>query len=396
MRYIKLTSSLFIGLVGFVLYFFTIPSIDTENFLSVDIENGDKEILEDVYLSGSLDYNSFVYQNQETLIVEELPFLKQIDDPYDPDIRYLLDKYPEFISDIHYDMNRVVKHYGDSENYVTAAFLNYERTNYSVNLEDLHLELFNKETKEVQKEKIKITDYTSGDSADIYAIHESYPTVQILYSSTEWDSDHYTSTSTLLLGEYNLETKKYTQETLKQLDGDFSYNEVGMNVTNNQDFAILPFYNEHFGEESYTDEVKDEIMIVDLVNKKANEFKSGSQYLLSDQNELYSFTEENGSATLNKYDDNNEEIVDTVSLDLEKIEVDGSSDLDITTKIVDENLFLFYNEIHYEDGASKLNPINFQAFAIDSGKEVAKGKIKFNDSKYSTSHAFIDDLEKIK
>lgn len=412
MRYIKLTSSLFIGLVGFVLYFFTIPSIDTDNFLTIDVEAGDKEILDDMYLSGSLDYNSnyyssFVYQDQETLIVEELPFLKQMDDPYDSEIRSLLKKYPEFISDIHYDMNQMVTHYGDSKDYVTAAYFNYERADYSIGLDELYLELFNKETKEIKKEKIKLTEYENGDSADIYAIHENYPTVQILYSTTEWDSDYYESTSTLLLGEYNLETKKYTQETLKKLEGDFSFNEVGMNVTNNQELAVLPFYsqgNEYVVDESSTGEVvehmtsesdgRDKIIVVDLVNKTTNEVKYGLHYLVSEQNELYSFTEENGSGVLNKYDDNNEEVVDTISLDLEEIELDESTELDPMAKIIDGKLFLFYNIIQYENGESKLNPINFQAFAVDSGKEVAKGKIKFNGSKFSASNALIDNLEK--
>ena len=404
MRYIKLNISLFIGLVGLVFYFLTVPAIDAEKFMSIDVESGDEKVFDDLYLGGSLDYNSnihssFIYQDNQINIHEELPILKKLDEPSFPKEKVLLDQYPEFISDINSDINIIDSQFLDSKDYVVSSFFKTAEKDYNIDLKQLNLQILNKDTDEIESDEISRTENVKGDFSNIFSIQEEFPIVRVLFSITDWGSHNSEEVSTLLLGEYNFETKNYSEEVIKKADGDFQLDDNQDFVSDNRTQTLLTFYPSGNATEAegHIDEVTDtdsdeQTLLANLVDSEVTQLDGNKKYLTTENNELFSLEFENNSEALNKYDAQGEEIVDKIPLDITGDVDPLDSEQLLISNIIDDKLFIFQSNMPMNNRG--LDPTEFQVFDIQTGEEISAGEIKFDSKELSASEVFISEIGK--
>src|SRR5699024_7950596 len=99
----------------------------------------------------------------------------------------------------------------------------------------IYLNALNKETKETVEDTIQRESDPASDSVNIIGMHEEYPVVKILYSTSTWTTDSIGKKSNLSVGEYNFETKTYSEESLLNEEGSFyAYNSDPYNIKNNK------------------------------------------------------------------------------------------------------------------------------------------------------------------
>lgn len=76
MRYLKLSISLILSVIGLAVYFITIPRVDEDELVHLTVQAGDEAILEDYSFDGYIyDYSSFMLTGEDILVPENLPFL---------------------------------------------------------------------------------------------------------------------------------------------------------------------------------------------------------------------------------------------------------------------------------------------------------------------------------
>ena len=82
MRKVNLIVSVLIGLIGTIVYFVTIPTVDEEALVNVVIEAGDEKVLEDIYFNGYLyDYSDFQVTQEGVHTTKGLSYLENLDAP---------------------------------------------------------------------------------------------------------------------------------------------------------------------------------------------------------------------------------------------------------------------------------------------------------------------------
>lgn len=400
-RYSRLITSLAIGLIGMAFYFITVPHVNSDEVLDYTVDTGDGEELEDLYLGGYIyDYSSFVHKDGETKLYEELPYLEQLDGQPSLKVDELLDKYPTLINDLVYDTEVTTYHILESEeNITTASFRDYHK-DYRVNLDTLYLESLNKETEEIEKDEITRDDYLDGDSVEILAAYEEAdaPIVKLLFTITNWQTANTKETNSLILAEYNTETKDYSEETLKKGSDTFSQHEYYGYTNENSDLYLIE--EEDFDRDSMYDEEmlaeEDNTLLVDFAENSLEELEDNVLYTLSDENELYGIESEAEETILRKYNAENLEANEEVTLDLDQhISLEENEQMEATTekqtlaKIINNKLYLIQSKADSET----LQPAFYQVFAVETGDEIEKGKINVDkDFDHQVNGLIIDEI----
>lgn len=398
MRYIKLIISLVIGLVGFGISFAAIPKFDEEKIITVAVDDG-ANVDEDVYFEGyDPDDYHFVYQNGKTQLESQLPFLEQLDRPTTAELSYLLDSYPNMVSDILFNTQILNYHFLDSEDYLMSSYFNFSSSSYNLDTENIHLEILNKKTNELEADTIKRENKQSFYPSEvrILSMYQEYPTVKTLFTLSKWDES---TESYLMLGEYNFETKNYTEQTLKQINGMFeSYLSEDMYrmVSTNNEQVLVP--NDEYIE-NYSDEegsyVESQISysVVNFTNNTLTDLdnSSGALCLTSDTGELYSLSADENNVYLKNYNPQNYEVANKHELATDErmnLQNTGYESLGYYTKasVVNNKLYIIYpQEIDYMTNTNMIDTNNESAFAIyqifdtATGEELSSGEFLYDD-----------------
>ena len=187
MRKINLIVSVLIGLIGTIVYFVTIPTVDEEALVNVVIEAGDEKVLEDIYFNGYLyDYSDFQVTQEGVHTTKGLSYLENLDAPLEMDLQMLQKNYPEFINQLIYNTNIYSKNLVFSDSYLTSAHFQSSEGNYRIETEKIHLNLLDKTTGEIKSEIVNRGNNQAGDGVDVVGIYENYPTVKVLLSINTW------------------------------------------------------------------------------------------------------------------------------------------------------------------------------------------------------------------
>ena len=230
MRHIKLIISSLIAMVGIIIYFVSIPTINEETLVHLTVEAGNEELLDDIYFTGFLQganyYNSFQMNSDQDLVTyENLPFFEKLDASPNQSLNILQEKYPEVVNELNYN-NKINDFYIlNSEDELISAYFKISDSNYYMNHSTVYLNALNKETNESTENEIARENYPDGDYVNIVGMYEEYPVVKILYNTSTWNMDT-GEKSKLTVGEYNFETKDYSENSLLNEDGGLFSNMV--------------------------------------------------------------------------------------------------------------------------------------------------------------------------
>lgn len=399
MRHIKLIISSLIAMVGIIIYFVSIPTINEETLVHLTVEAGNEELLDDIYFTGFLQganyYNSFQMNSDQDLVTyENLPFFEKLDASPNQSLNILQEKYPEVVNELNYN-NKINDFYIlNSEDELISAYFKISDSNYYMNHSTVYLNALNKETNESTENEIARENYPDGDYVNIVGMYEEYPVVKILYNTSTWNMDT-GEKSKLTVGEYNFETKDYSENSLLNEDGGFSeYGTTPYSLKNNELQIIHHYENETYNTtnapnvqinpsvpNAYVyDFVEDTLL--PLENSKTN-------YFVGNGNQLYTLENEE-EVLLREHDQTEQKIINEIPL-----EFDFSLNLQeeyptFLTEVVNDQLFVIQNEADKNNGMSLLSS-NFQVFDIHSGESLLTGKIDYDtESEVNATEATIN------
>src|SRR5699024_11006193 len=222
MRKINLLIASAIGIIGLLIYFLSMPTLNEDALIDIQVKAGDEKLLEDMYLSGDIyDFTSYYTVNGETTTYKGLSYLEQLDTPYSTELMFLQKKYPELINKVFYG-NSFFDYtlLNNADHLVTTGFTMKEN-GYDLDLSVVLMNVLNKETGKIDEETINRDNYPTGDWYTILAAYDEYPVFKFLYKTETWTDEVTGSESTLTLGEYNIETKNYSEKQLTNEITDF-------------------------------------------------------------------------------------------------------------------------------------------------------------------------------
>lgn len=373
MRKINLLIASAIGIIGLLVYFLSMPTLNEDALVDIQVKAGDEKLLEDFYFSGDIyDFTSYYTVNGETTTYEGLSYLEQLDTPYSTDLGFLQKKYPEFINKLLYGNNFWDYTLLNSEKYLMTTGFTTVDDGFNINPNVILMDLLNKESGEIEEETINRDNFPRGDWYSILATHEEYPVFKFLFEAETWTNDAVGTESTLTLGEYNIETKNYSEKHLTSDMGDFylygNYSQVG----DTQNIHLLSTVDNQTGLET----------ISHLVN-----FEDGSihpieqtdrKYFVGDDGNLYALENEDGSLFLRQYDYSNEETLSEVELDTD-LSLDLSSEYSpLITELRDGKLYIVINQVNESMREEDMKPSLFQIFDSLTGESLLSGVAEYN------------------
>lgn len=364
MRYIKLSMSLIISMIGLVVYFVTIPQIDEDKFVELTVLAGDEELLDDYYFNGYVyNYGSYHLTTDDILIPNNLPYLQGLDATEDIEIELLNRNYPEFAKALNsaYAIS-------EGENYLTSAYFNYDYKTYTEMHNQLQLSIMNKETKEIVEETVQRDNNSRVLYVEIAGIYESYPEVHVLINARNYvETNSYSEESHLSLVSYNFETKNMTEKTLlkeEEYIDSASYNRSKPNQ------PVQLFLSSDY------DTQIDQVYLVDYVKGEIHNWKSnGGTYLLSDDNRIYNVIENK----LTEYDETGQNIINEISLATDFKNGRDNFFANGQPYILDDKLFYLSNDYSTsnEVGATKFKPTHVVVYDMASGEILTEVQFDF-------------------
>ena len=376
-----------------VIYFVTVPKVNEEALVQLTVEAGNEELLEDIYFSGYLyDYGTFYVNDKEGVTTNEsLSYLEKLDALGDPSLDILQEKYPEMISELNYN-NRISHFYilNSKEELVTGHF-KISNSNYYIDSSTVYLSTLNKETNEIIEDTVKRENYPDGDHINIVGMYEEYPVVKILYSVSTWNVDHSGEKSSLTVGEYNFETKDYSENSLLNEDGSlYEYASTAYNAKNNEMQII-----HHYGNDTYENTntpSEPSAYVYNFVEDTLSPLETTTaNYFIGNNNELYTLENEGEDIFLRQYDQTEQEIENEVALETE-FPLHLYSEYPLLTEVIDDQLFVVQSAADEMSGQGAL-PTDFQVFDMHSGENLLTGKIAYNtDSEVNITEATILSL----
>lgn len=378
MRNTKLIISSFIALVGVVIYFVTVPKVNEEALVQLTVEAGNEELLEDIYFNGHLyDYGSFgVNEKEGVATIESLPYLEKLDALEDPSLNILQKKYPEFINELNYN-NRISHFYIlNSEDELISGHFQLNDSEYYVDTSTVYLSALDKETNEVTEDIVKREKDFNGDYINIIGMYEEYPVVKILYSTSTWTPDRPGEKSNLSVGEYNFETKNYSEHSLLSKDGGFYEYGSSSYIAKNNEIQII----QHYGNEVYETTASNETgtYVYSFVEDTLSPLDpTTTNYFIGNSNQLYTLEYEGEEVLLKQYDQTGQELKTEVVLDPESpLHLNGEYP-ELLAEIIDDQLFVIQNAVAEIDNQG-VKPTDFQVFDLYSGESLLTGKINYN------------------
>lgn len=384
MRKINLIVSVLIGLIGTIVYFVTIPTVDEEALVNVVIEAGDEKVLEDIYFNGYLyDYSDFQVTQEGVHTTKGLSYLENLDAPLEMDLQMLQKNYPEFINQLIYNTNIYSKNLVFSDSYLTSAHFQSSEGNYRIETENLHLSLYEKETEEIHSTIINRSKEMQEDFIDVIGIYEDYPTIKLLLSANNWPNNYEEGTSRVLLGEYNFETKVYNEKELIEKEGSF----FADYVSPNQKAVLFNHYSE--SEEGNYLLDYDSGVLTSLETE-------GKVLLLDEESNLFALADNEGQSVLQTYD-----MLDGGGLEaVQEVALATAFDLTlnqeefalIEAKLIGDYLYVIQNQENFESNGEVL-PALIQVFNRSTGENALNGLIQFDEkNEVQARSGFIDSI----
>lgn len=382
MRNIKLMISSFIAIVGIIIYFVSIPKVNEDALVKLTVEAGDEKLLDDIYFEGYIyDYSLFQLDNENGVMTNEnLPYLEKLDAPGNQSIKILQEKYPDFVNELYYG-NNINGYYiiNNDNDLVSGHFENYEG-DYSIDASAVYLSILNKENNEIVKDKVKRENYPEADQVEIVGMYEEYPVVKILYSTSTWAIDYSDEKGNLSVGEYNFETKNYTETSLLSENGMFyDYNSNVYNAKNNEIQIITHDRNDYYNEYEETNEANDPTAyIYNFVENSLTPLKDPTvDYFIGNSNQLFALKVEGDETFLRQYNQTGEEVENEVLLNLETPINLYEEYPPLIAEIIDDQLFIVQSTMP-EAPTQKILPSILQVFDVHSGENLLTGKINYD------------------
>lgn len=386
MRYMKLILSVLIGIVGMVIYFVSMPTIDEDKMVEMTVEAGDESLLDGMYFTGyMMDYSSFLFDENGVAIYDELPFLQQLDTREHEELAMLQSEHPDFMNELLFDMNTYAFGISTNEEYLVSGSIMQNPEDYSAQFNQLNIQVLDKQTGEMKTDSIQRENFPTGDTVDFLGIYQEYPTIKFLINTGTWDMTNYEETAKISLIEYNIETKDYTEENILKADGYIYSYGYGIVSTNKSllTLALAPNYedtNIHLF--NFTDHSLEEIG------------ESQDYFIVSEDSQLYSLTNEEGRSMLNHYGEDTKEISGQTELNLEE-RIDFTMEFPggIST-IVDNKLYLVESQYVSQPGATaEIPPSTLYVFDIETGEKLLESTIHYDTENQSTAYeAFIETI----
>lgn len=384
MRYIKLSVSLLISIIGLVVYFVTIPEINEEEFVQLTVQAGDKSILDDYSFNGYIfDYGSFQLTSEDVFVPENLPFLEKLDATDNMETMVLKEAYPDFVNPLVYSANTLSYLISSDEEYLTSAHMDYQRKTYEQFYSKLYLRIFNKESKKFEEDIVNRAVDDNVSYTSIIGLYENYPEVTVLLDSRITDNnDSYKETGELSLLSYNIETKNMTEEVIFEAEGYIESTHY-VPVLSNQSLQLFHLYDPESGERlNY---------LLDYTEDKLTQLTSGEiSNFISDDNRLYSLE----GTSLIEYDKTGQEKKKEVPLSIDSGEF-SHTEIEVPT-ILDGKLFIIKNnEMMVESQKSDVRPSKLVVYDIATGDILVEALFNYDGTKQvDAMEAFVFQVNK--
>lgn len=384
MRYIKLSVSLLISVIGLVVYFITIPEINEEEFVQLTVQAGEEAILDNYSFNGYIfDYGSFQRTSEDVFAPENLPFLEKLDSTDNMETMVLKEAYPDFVNPLIYNANMNSYLISSGEEYLTSAHIDYQTNTYDQSYSKLYLRTFNKESKQFEEDIVDRAEKSNVSYTDIIGLYENYPEVTVLLNTRIPDNtDSYKETGELSILSYNFETKNMTEEVIFESEGYIEPTQY-MPVINNQTLVLLNVYDPETGERlNY---------LLDYTQDKLTELTSGeTANFISDDNRLYSLE----GTSLIEYDKTGQEKMKEIPLSTDSGEF-SHTEIEVPT-ILDGKLFLIKNnEMVLESPQSDIKPSNLVVYDIATGEVLLEAHFNYDGTKQvNATEAYVYQVNK--
>lgn len=389
MRYLKLSISLILSVIGLAVYFVTVPRIDEDELVQLTVQAGDEAVLDDYSFNGYIhNYSSFSLTNEDILVPANLPYLEMLDAREEMEIMMLKETYPDFVNKLAYGANTYSYLISADEKYLTSTHFEYQSGAFSEIYSKLHFRALNKETNEIEEDFVTRELGSNIFYASIVGIKEDYPNVDVLIDTrlSNQSNENY-EISELSLVSYNFETKNMTETVLLETP-DYIEPVVYNAVHNNESIQAFRSYDSEANEEviSLVDYDKDTIIKREI---------AGERLIVSDDSRLYGIVE----TTLVEYDKTSQEKVSEVDLAMDFIE---KKKLDFTMNelfILDGKLFVLNNnemdEVNEDSVTNQIKPTDLVVYAISTGEILAEAQFTYGGTEQVGAWAAsIDQIKK--
>lgn len=380
MRYKNLLLSSIIGLIGMICYFATIPTINEDKMVQLTVEAGDESQLDDVFLGGYLyGYSSYLIAEKETSIYDGIPYLKKLDSIDDFKGGLLQQKHPDFLDNLYFDTKKYAHGILTSDNHLISAHFE-QGENYYANLDQIYLNILDKATDEIKEEVIQRINHPVGNVVEFLGMTQNYPSVKLLIHTYTWDSPEDGYTSQLSVIEYNTETKNYSEAVIHQFIGSYYPNHYTW-VFNNESLVLLTLDENNYLDEFSTTTPNP----IYAFNFEDNSFKpidndGSTNFLVSDNNELYSYNVLSGEIVLRHLDKSTFETLSETTLVIsEEADAQENNAIYIPT-ILNEKVYLAESQLSEtsEANSAGIKPSKLYVYQIGTGEQLLQAEIEYD------------------
>lgn len=373
MKKIRLVLATVIGFIGLFIYFMTMTSIDEDTLVDIRVQAGDKDIFEDVYLSGYLyDFDNFQIADNEVMTLHNLSYLERLDAHYFIDMYLMQQEYPEFMDILMYEqMNHDYLLLESSDYLMSGSFQYSDDYEFQIDGSELTLTMLDKETEEITEEVLERPDGAIGDQMSVIGLYEAYPNIHILYNISNWEDSHMGyETSTLSYGVYNIETKNYSEKTIINEEGSFYDGQSISSILPNKQLMLFEYYG--------GDTLADTKYLFNFADGSFKELDDslGNIYI-NNQDDIFELVSSDGATVLRQYNDTFDEIVNEVTLATDK-PINILTDISpVGFYVIDEKVYIFENQ-YAEESNKPVEPTLFQVFDLNTGENLSSGEIHYD------------------
>lgn len=397
MRKTNLIIASFIAMVGIIIYFVSIPTTNNENLADLTVKAGNEELLDDVYFNGYIlgdntHINFHLNEEQGVQTNEDLSYFEKLDAPAGHSLKMLQEKHPEFVDDFIYDNGINLYYILNSENGLVSGHFENNETNYAIDTSTVYLNALNKETNEMVEDEVNRQDHPDGDYINIIGMYEEYPTVKIIYDISTWHSNNTGEKSHLTVGEYNFETKNYSETALLNEEGNFSGFGSDRDNAKNNDLQLIQFHETEIYDEMNPPS-QPSTYLYDFVEDKLSPLEnSTANYFIGNENQLFALENEGEEVFLREYSQTGEEVINEVALDLETPLNLNAGYPSLLTEVSDNQLVIVQSAVA-EMPNQEVQPTDVQVFDIRTGESLLTGTIDFDpESEVNPTEAVINAI----
>lgn len=387
MRYLKLSISLILSVIGLVVYFVTIPRIDEDELVHLTALAGDESILDDYYFNGYIsNYSSFAITDEDILVPGNLPFLERLDASDDMDIMILREDYPNFVDTLTYNTNTHSYLISSDDDYLASAHFEYQSGMYAEIYSKLLLRTLNKETNEIVEDKIPRNQGSNVYYTSIIGIYENYPEISVLLDTRMGGpmDDYASDTGEISLVSYNFETKNLLEEVLVKTP---SYLDTSYYSSVHYNTALQVFYSIDY---------ETEAPITYIMNYGTGEMTrrdvSGERLIVSDDSRLYNVVG-NTLIEMNEAGDVlNDVEFSTDFKELKPVDFEMSY-----LHIIDDQLFVLDNNqsAEPEEEDAEIKPTNLVVYDISTGEILVEALFTYDEAhNIESQNAYVDMILK--